>query len=104
MPENNQALFTPWGLARLGLSGPRSGLEALAAQGAGSLCGGEGSREFCATAGLTMWALFPPCRTSVPLRVEGKEELRWEHLPGPREGAVHCPSRRKGNTPVAAHP
>lgn len=44
MPENNQALFTPWGLAQLGLSGPRSGLEALAAQGAASVAGrGAGS-------------------------------------------------------------
>lgn len=64
----------------------------------GSLCGGEGSREFCVTAGLTMRALFPPCIASVPLRVEGREELSREHLSGLRERTVQDPSRGKGNT------
>lgn len=53
----------------------------------GSLRGKQGSRELGVTAGLTMRALFPPCVTSAALRVEGREEMRWEHLPGPGERA-----------------
>lgn len=45
-----------------------------------------------------MRALFPPCIASVPLRVEGREELSREHLSGPRERTVQDPSRGKGNT------
>lgn len=62
----------------------------------GSLPSGEGSREFCVTAGLTMWALFPPCLTSVPLRVEGREELGWSICQGPgRELCTAHPEERK---------
>ena len=55
--------------------------EALEAWGAAAVA--KGSRELCVTAGLTMWALFPPRDTSAPLRVEDEERSR-EHLPGPR--------------------
>lgn len=77
MAEHKQALSAPWGLAGRSLSGQRSGLKALAARAGGSLCGGEGSTELCVRVGLTMWALFPPCATSAPLRVEGREEWSW---------------------------
>lgn len=96
VPENNQALFTPRGLAGLSLSGPK----AVAAWGAGSPCGGEGSRERSVTAGPTMWALFPPCITSGPLRVEGREELRWEPLPGLGE----LPIQKKGEASCGGPP
>ena len=43
------------------------------------------------TAGLTMWALFPPRVASVPLRVEDREEQRWEQLPGPWKKAHVLP-------------
>lgn len=53
VPENSQALFAPWCLAALGLSGQRSGLEVLAAWGAASLVG--------RVAGSSVWQLGSQC-------------------------------------------
>lgn len=81
------------GLAGLSLSGQKSSLEALATLGeggSGEACG-EGSREFCVTAGLTMWPLFPLRVASAPLRVVDREEQSWKHLPGPWEKACVLP-------------
>ena len=96
--ENNQALFVlsthPHPHPGSGRAEPEWAEEwpgGSGNMGVGVQPGAGGSREFCVTAGLTMWALFPPRAASVPLRVADREQS-WEHLPGPWEKACVLPS------------